>query len=99
MCLQRPTDKPRLEGIHQVDDDSSKNLFDLIDNEGDGINPLLNNCKYYEDANLEQISGSKYKFRVLHLNIRSLPAKLSELKMLLSTLKGTSSPLYSNFYI
>ncbi len=88
MCLQRPTHRSRLEGIHQIDDDPSKNLFDLIENEGDGINPLLNNCKYYEDTNLDKISGNKYKLRVLHLNIRSLPAKLADLKILLSTLKN-----------
>ncbi len=88
MCLQRPTHRSRLVGIHQIDDDPTKNLYDLIDNESDDINPLLNNCKYYEETNLDRISGDKYKFRVLHLNIRSLPAKLNDLKILLSTLKG-----------
>ncbi len=88
MCLSKPLDRSRLEGLPHIDNDPSKNLYDIIDDENDGINPLLDSCKYIEETELKNINAKDLKFRILHLNIRSLPSKLTELKNILQNLKN-----------
>ena len=67
----------------EIDNDDTKNLYKLID---DYDNPLLDECKYSLPDDIQNVSDSKAKLKLLHLNVRSLPDKIEPLKRLLKCL-------------
>ena len=90
MCFQRPSNRPRVDSVGEIQQDPSKDLYSIINSEDEDSNPLLDNCKYYTPEAINSISGDKFKLKVLHINIHSIPAKLSELKNLLQKLKDAN---------
>ena len=88
MCLQRPPNRSWV--ISDIQQDPSKDLYSLLNLEDEESNPLLDNCKYYTPTAINNISSEKFKLKVLHLNIHSIPAKLVELKNLLQKLKDAN---------
>ena len=90
MCFQRPSNRSRLAGIRDIQQDPSKDLYSIIISEDEESNPLLDNCKYYTPDAVNIISGDKFRLKVLHINIHSIPAKLVELKNLLQKLKDAN---------
>ena len=65
--------------------DESKDLNSLLE---DFDNPLLNNCKYCLPEEVNTLSFSKSKLKIIHLNIHSLPNKVDSLMSLLDCLKN-----------
>ncbi len=88
MCFQRPTNRPGL--INDIQQDPSKDLYSILNHEDEDSNPLLDNCKYYTPSAINSISSEKFKLKVLHINIHSIPAKIVELKNLLQKLKDAN---------
>ena len=73
MCLQQPTNRSRLAGISDIQQDPSKDLYSILNSEDEDSNPLLDNCKYYTPTAVNSISSEKFKLKVLHINIHSIP--------------------------
>ncbi len=90
MCQQQPSNRSRLTGIGDIQQDPSKDLYSIINSEDEESNPLLDNCKYYTPSAINTISGERFRLKVLHINIHSIPAKLVELKNLLQKLKDAN---------
>ena len=88
MCFQNLVNHPgRLKNLPKFMTDPDKDFIDIINRESDTINPLLENCNYYDIPSLESLSDKRYKLKVLHLNIRSLPSNYNELKNLITSLQ------------
>ncbi len=90
MCFTKSSDRSRLTGLPEIQQDPKYDLHKIIACEDDSLNPLLNDCKYYEPSSFDKITGNRFKMKILHLNIRSLPGKLSKLLDLLSKLKDSN---------
>ena len=88
MCFQKIGNRSgRLDNLPNIMTDPDKDFIDIINRESDTINPLLEICNYYDTPSLQTLSDKRYKLKVLHLNIRSLPSNYNELKNLLTTLR------------
>ncbi len=83
MCLGNSMDHSRFD---KISNDPMKDLFDIIDIEHSLLN---NNCKYIEPENIK-LGSTNFKgsqLCIMHINIHSIPSKLSELNSLLLKLK------------
>ena len=83
MCLNNTYTDSK---ISKLERDPQSNLYNIIENE-DTVNPLIDNCCYFEPVQISELNGKKYKIKALHLNIQSLPNKVDQLITLLGTLK------------
>jgi len=84
MCLHPKPDKCRLD---EISSDPKNNLSNLI---SEDANPLVSMCSYYEPTQVSELNGDNYKLKILHLNIRSIPDKIDDLRSLLQKLKDVN---------
>ena len=76
--------KPRSKktNVQGVEGNPQLDLYNLIDDSNDA-NPLINRCQYYEPHETKKIKCDDLNFKLLHLNVHSLPDKVDQLKDLL----------------
>ena len=79
MCLNNSYTETK---IHDIENDPEKDLYRLLsDNNSDDhdTNPLVDNCVYCEPSQVKLLDCNRYKMKILHPNIHSLPNKIDEL--------------------
>ncbi len=69
MRAQRNTNRSRLTCLQSIEKDPRYDLHEIMDCEDESLNPLLNECKYYEPFSFDKITDSKFKMKILHLLI------------------------------
>ena len=68
--------RPRLDGINNIQQDPSKDLYSILNSDKEESNLLLDNCKYYTPTAINAISNEEFMLNVLHINIHSIPSDL-----------------------
>ena len=84
MCLSK---SPKIDAIDKIYSDDNKDLNQLLNTDFENITTDSN---YYLPENTSELSASNYSLQIMHLNIRSLPSKIDELKFLLEKLKDNN---------
>lgn len=81
MCL---SNSPKIHTIDALYSDMTKDLNQLLDDQN--LNTITQDSNYISPENIEETNGADYALKIMHLNIQSLPAKIDDLKLLLSKL-------------
>ena len=84
MCL---SNSPKIEHINSVLSYKNLDLKQLLDDES---NSVLNECNYIMPEDVHEIT-SGLDLKIMHINIRSLPNKMDELKMLIDKANSNNS--------
>ena len=80
MCL---ANAPKIHTIDAMYSDVSKDLNQILDSD---TFTVTQDSNYVLPENADELNGSDYGLKILHLNIHSLPAKIDELKFLINKL-------------
>ena len=70
-------------------ENQSFRLHDLIETENENDISYKNDRSYLDIEDVENVCKEPFQFNVLHLNIRSIPAKINSLNMLLTNLNSS----------
>ena len=84
MCL---SNSPQIAHINSVLSDKNLDLKQLFD---DDSNSVLNECNYILPEDVHEISNG-LDLKIMHINIRSLPNKMDEFKMLIEKANSNNS--------